>query len=102
MARGRADQHEVEVADEQQQRDVHQAVVEQDRARKAEAGVALAVPEEESREGEQNGEGACHRRIELLAGVELPGPARAVAEPAAVVLVEAIELAQGREQALAV
>jgi hypothetical protein len=87
------------MAGEQDERDVHQAVVEQDRAGEAEAGVALPVPEQEARDGEQNDEGAGHRGVELLSGVEFSRPARAVAKPAAVVLIEAVELAQGREKA---
>jgi len=61
---------EVEVADEQNEEDVHQAVVDEDRAGKPEAGVALAVPEQESGEREQEGERGADRGVQLLAGVE--------------------------------
>ncbi len=102
MARCRTNEHQVEVPGEQQQRDVHQAVVKQDRAGKAEAGVSFAVPEQKPRHGEQHREGPSQRGVDLLARVEPPGAARAAKEPAAVVVVEAVEGAQRRRHAHAV
>src|ERR671930_381909 len=98
VAGGRSDDGKVEVADQQDQRAIHQAVVEQDRAGEAESGVALAVPEKEARDGKKQREGCGQRCVELLAGVEPARTAATMEKPASVVLVEAIELAQGRER----
>jgi hypothetical protein len=45
--------------------------VQQQRAREAEPVVALAVPEQEARDGEQHRERRGQRRVQLLARVEL-------------------------------
>ena len=66
VAGRRMDQREIEVADEEQERDVHQAVVEDHRAREAEPRVALADPEEHARDPEQDGERGRQDRVDLL------------------------------------
>jgi hypothetical protein len=48
VARRGIDEREVEVSDEEDERHVHQPVVEEDRAREAERRVALAEPEQEA------------------------------------------------------
>ena len=53
VPRRRVDHGEVEVADRSDERDVHQAVVEDDRAREAELRVALAEPEQQARDQEE-------------------------------------------------
>ena len=80
-------------------RDVHQPVVQEDRAREAEAVVALAVPEEDSRDGEQHRERRCQRGVQLLARVEAALRAREALQPQAVVAVEVVELADRPAQA---
>src|SRR5439155_15816709 len=50
------DQREVEVAEEEEERDVHQPVVHDQRVLESEGVVALAVPEKEAGDGEQHGE----------------------------------------------
>src|ERR671934_1502727 len=75
--------------------------MQQDRAGEAEAGVALAVPEQEPGHREQQRERRGQGGVELLPGVELARAAAAAAKPGAIVPVEAVELAQRRDQALA-
>ena len=61
----------------------------------AEAGVALAQPEQHARHEEQEGVGGGERRVQLLAGVETTLRRRPAAEqPASVVAIEAVELAR--------
>jgi len=55
---------------QQNERDPHQSVVQDDRPREAESRVALAVPEQDPRDGEEHREGRCYRGVELLARVE--------------------------------
>src|SRR5919204_2979004 len=93
VARGGMDERQVEVAGEQNDGDVHEPVVEQDRVRKPEAGVALAIPEQEARDREQDGESGGDDRVQLLTGVETTRAPAAMQEPAPVVRVEALELA---------
>ena len=76
--------------------DVHQPVVDEQRARQAEARVALAVPEEEARHREQQRERGGHDDVQLLARVQAARRAAAVEEPVAVVGVEAVDLADRR------
>src|ERR687887_2740918 len=101
-ARGRADDGQIEMPDKQDERDVHEAVVQENRVGEAKAGIALAVPEQEARDGEEQCEGGGQRRVQLLAGVEPARVAWPVEEPAAIVLVEAVELAPCGEEVLAV
>src|SRR5438552_17295291 len=61
---------EIEMARKQAERDEHQAVVEDDRAREPKPRVALAEPEEDARNGEEDRERRRERRVQLLAGVE--------------------------------
>ena len=72
------------------------------RAREDEAVVALAEPEEEAREREQQREGDRQEGVDLLAGVEPPLRRLAAAEPAAVVPVDRLDLAPVLDEALAV
>src|ERR671934_507088 len=73
--------------------------MQQDRAGEAEAGVALAVPEQEPGHREQQRERRGQGGVELLPGVELARAAAAAAKPGAIVPIEAIELAQRRTHA---
>ena len=84
---------EVEVAGEQQERDVHQAVVEDHGAREAVARVLLAEPEQKTGHAEQDGEGGGERSVDLLAGVEPSLRSAAAAEPAEVVALLSAETA---------
>src|SRR5919197_5746639 len=86
------DQRQVEVAGKQDERGIHEPVMEQNRVRKPETGVALAVPEQEARDREQDSEGRGHDRVQLLAGVETARPTAPVQQPAQVLGVEALEL----------
>src|SRR6478735_3697628 len=70
MARARMDEREVEVTDEQADGDEREDVVDGARAVEDEAVVALAEPEEEAGEGEEEREGYGQERVDLLAGVE--------------------------------
>ena len=83
------DQREVEVADEERERHVHQAVVEDDRAREAEARVLLAEPEQEPGDAEQDRERGGEDRVDLLARVEPSLRCPAAAQPEDVVAVMA-------------
>src|SRR3954470_23830386 len=56
MARGGMDHGEVEMADEECERHVHQPIVDDDGAGEAEAGVALAEPEQEPGDQEEHRE----------------------------------------------
>ena len=76
--------------------------MQQDRAGETEVRIALAVPEQEPRDSEEQCEGGGHRGVELLARVEPAWTAGAAPQPAAIVLVETVELAQRRDHALAV
>src|SRR5205807_725670 len=64
------DQGEVEVAEQEEEGDVHQPVVHDQRVLEPEGVVALAVPEEEAGDGEENGERGSDDRVDLLTGVE--------------------------------
>ena len=64
--------------------------------------VALAVPEEEAGDGEENREGGGDDRVDFLTGVEAALRCAAAAEPGEVVCVEAVDLARGCEQSAAV
>ena len=102
VPRRRVDHRQVEVADEQDERDVHQPVVEDDRAVEAEAVVALAEPEQEAGGGEEDGERGGQDRVQLLAGVEAALRTRDPPQPEAVVAVDDVELARGAPQRAAV
>src|SRR5262249_54871816 len=93
LARRRGDQREVEVAGEQDERAVHESAVEQNRIRTPEAGVALAIPEQEARDRKENGERRRHDRVQLLTGVEATGTAATAQQPTQVVGVETLDLA---------
>ncbi len=64
------DQGEVEVAEQEEEGDVHQPVVHDQRVLESEGVVALAVPEEEAGDGEENREGGGDDRVDFLTGVE--------------------------------
>src|SRR5207244_11232018 len=64
------------------------------RARQAEARVALAGPEQETGHEEERGEGSGQPEVQFLAGVEAPLGCAPAEQPAPVVAVEEIELAQ--------
>ena len=87
---------------EEEERDVHQPVVDEDRVGKAKARVALAVPEESAGHREQDGERGGHDRVELLACVEPTLGWVAELEPLAVVTVPDVDLMDGRAQTSAV
>ena len=91
------DQREIQVPDEERERDVHQAVVQEHRAREAVARVLLAEPEEKAGDAEQDRERGGEGGVDLLAGVEPPLRRLTSAEPAQVVAVERVELPCGRE-----
>src|SRR6266568_7708864 len=59
------DQGEVEVAEQEEEGHVHQPVVHDQRVLEAESVVALAVPEEEAGDGEENGERGGDDRVDL-------------------------------------
>ena len=61
--------------------------------------VALAVPEEEAADREQDRERGGDDRVELLAGVQPPLRGAAAEQPAAVVGVEVLDLAQRARRA---
>ena len=83
----------MEVADDDYDRDVHQGVVEVDRAAQADVGVALAEPEQHSGDEEERREGGGDDHVHLLAGVEAAlGGVRAAGEEAAIVAVEKVDL----------
>ena len=82
------------MADDDHDREVHQRVVEVERAAEADVGVALAEPEQHPGDEEERREGGGDDRVDLLAGVEAPLRAsRAAGEEAAVVAVEEVDLA---------
>jgi len=84
VPRRRMDQGEVEVPDEEHERDIHQAVVQDDGAREAEPGVLLAEPEQEAGDAEQDREGRRESGVDLLAGVEPALRRLAAAQPASI------------------
>ena len=87
------------MADEQAERDVHQAVVQDDRAREPEARVPLAEPEQHAGAEEEQRQRCCDRRVDLLAGVEATLRRRPTArQPAQIVAVEPVELARRAQQ----
>ena len=90
MARRRVDQREIEVPDDEPERDVHQAVVEEHSAREAVAGVLLAEPEEKAGDAEEDRKRRGEDRVDLLAGVEPALRGAAPAQPAQVVPVERV------------
>src|SRR5207302_2719744 len=78
------DQREVEVSYEERERDVHQPVVEDHRAREAVARVLLPEPEQQAGDAEQDREGRGERCVDLLAGVEPALRRLAATQPAEV------------------
>ena len=95
VPRGRVDEGQVEVADDDHDRDVHERVVEVDGAGESEARVALAVPEQQARDEEQRRECCGQDCVDLLAGVEAAlGAVDVAGEEAAVVAVEQVDLAE--------
>src|SRR5262245_5461398 len=96
VACGRVDQREVEVAEDDHDRDVHERVVQIDGSAEPEARVALAVPEQHARHEEQGCECRGEDRVDLLPGVEAALWAVDVAgEEAAIVPVEEVDLTGG-------
>jgi MFS family permease len=93
-ARRRPHEREEEVADDQRGGDVHRPVVQDDRPREAEVRVALAQPQQHAGDREQHGEGGLDHRVRLLAGVEAALRRGLPAEPAHVVVVEALDLVE--------
>src|SRR5579871_6781582 len=92
VPRGGMDQGEVEVSGQERERDVHQSVVEEHRAREAEARVLLAEPEQEPGDTEEDRECGGECSVDLLARVEpslrgFTGP-----QPAQVIAVERLQL----------
>ena len=96
VARRRVDHGEVEVADQQRERDVHQPVVEDDRAREAKLRVALAEPEQQARRrGRGRVKAAVSAVLSFWPALKRPcGAGLAAGEPAEVVAVEAVDLAR--------
>ncbi len=82
------------MAGDDEQGGVHEPVVDEDRARQPEAGVALAVPEQQTGEEEEDGEGGGNGGVQLLARVEAALRRAAAAQPATVVGVEEVEIAR--------
>ena len=68
MSRLRIDQRQVEVTADEEDRGYRETVVQQERARPAEVVVPLAVPEQESRDDEQQRERGRQGGVQLLAG----------------------------------
>jgi hypothetical protein len=79
--------------DEQEERDVHQPVVDEQGVREPEPGVTLPVPEEEAGDREEQPEHGGDDRIQLLARIQPALRRTASAEPGEVVGVEAVDLA---------
>src|SRR6266566_1375719 len=102
MARRRIHERQVEVAEHEEERDVHQPVVDDERVLEPEGVVTLAVPKEEAGEREQEGERRRDDHVELLAGVEAALRIAAPPQPAEVVVVKDVDLAGIREQTAAV
>src|SRR6266566_827652 len=102
MARRRIHERQVEVAEHEEERDVHQPVVDDERVLEPEGVVPLPVPEEEAGEREQEGERRRDDHVELLAGVEAALRIAAPPQPAEVVVVEDVDLARVCEQPAAV
>src|ERR1700688_2923565 len=84
MARRGMEDGEIQVADEEPERDEHQAVVEHDRAREAEPRVALTEPEQHAGREEEDRERGHEDRVDLLADVQT-------------VVIEALELARSAQ-----
>src|SRR5439155_19574972 len=95
MPRPRIDQGEIQMAGQQDERDPHQSVVQDDRPREAESCVTLAVPEQDPGDREKHRERRGYRGVELLARVEAALLGRIAAEPEAVVQIEPVEVVQG-------
>ncbi len=72
VSRGGVDDGEVEMTDEEPYRGERQRLVHDAGAVEEEAVVALAEPEEEPRDGEEQRKSGGEQRVHLLAGVELP------------------------------
>src|SRR5436305_13794449 len=80
---------EIQVTDEERERDEHQPVVEHDGAREVKARVALAVPEQEPGGEEEDRERGHEDRVDLLSDVQP-------------VMLEALELARRAQQSATV
>ena len=88
------DERQVEVPDDDHDRDVHERVVEEDRSREAEPRVAFAVPEQQTGDEEEDGERSGEDRVDFLARVEPPlWRVRVPGQEAPVVPVEEVDLA---------
>src|SRR5581483_10663714 len=97
------DDREVEVAEQEKERDKGESVVQHDGARESEACVALAEPEEQAGDDEQHGQRGSEGCVQLLAGVEATlGRRPPPGQPAQVVAVEAVDLAGCAESAASV
>src|SRR4051794_28238012 len=90
------------MTDEEEEGDVGQPVVDQDRLRKPEACVALAVPEQYAGDREQQREDRGQDRIHLLARIETTLWWMTALQPVAVVAIEQVDLTQRRPQAVAI
>jgi hypothetical protein len=93
------DHRQVEVTRDEGNRRVGEDVVEDDGAVEAEAGVALAEPEQRSRDREEDREGGGERCVQLLPGVEASLRRVCTAQPAPVVGVEDVQVARGGAEA---
>ena len=98
MPRLRIDDGQEKVPDEEDERDVHQPVVHEERVRRTEARVALAVPEEEAGDDEEQGERGGDHRVQLLPCVQAALRGRPALQPRAVVGVEAVDLPRGANE----
>ena len=102
MSRARVDQRQVEVPDEEEDREQREDVVDGAGAVEDEAVVALAQPEEDAGQGEEQREGDRQQGVDLLAGVEAPLRRPPAGQPAPVVTVDGLDVAPVLGQALAV
>src|SRR5436305_12964179 len=96
------DQGQVKMAQQQEERDVHQPVVHDQGVLKSERVVTLAVPEEKTCDCKEDGQRSSDDRVDLLTCVEAALWSYAAAQPAEVVAVEAVDLARCCEETAAV
>src|SRR5882672_7256857 len=87
---------------EEEERDVGQPVVDEDRLREAEARVALAVPQQDAADREQQREDGGQDRVHLLARIEAALRRMTALQPVSVVAVEEVDLTQRRSEATTV
>ena len=100
VPRRRVDEGQIQVPEQQRKRRVEQSVVEEDRAREAEARVLLPEPEEQTRDEEEHHEGRRQRSVDLLPRVEARLlPRSTPREPVDVLALEHVELARRPQHA---